>query len=384
MSAGILFTAFEPSGDARAAPVIAALRSARPEVPIWAFGGPQMEQSGAQIIERTTEDAVMLAGAALQVPRHLRRLRTLRRWLADRRVEALVPVDSPAANWSVCRLIRRARPDARIVHLVAPQLWAWAPWRIRKLRVLTDHVLCLLPFEPDWFGRRGVSASFVGDPLFPPVIASAPAESDESGAAACTRVALLPGSRRHDVRANWPTMLEAFRRLRAAHRKLVGTVAALNDEIADRVRGSILPADGIEVRVGEVDAVLAWAQVALVKSGTGSLQTAAAGVPMVIVYNIDRWKWHLVGRWLVPIRTLTLPNLIAESQGLGRAVPELVPHFGQVAPVVAALEPLLTDPDRWRQQKAVMRRIAEPFAGVRYGQTAARRIIEIVSGTTAT
>ncbi len=163
---GLLFTAFEPSGDCLAAPVIDTIRRREPQVPIWAFGGGRMEAAGATLIERTTDRAVMLAGIAVQARRHQRRLAALKRWLADHPLAVHVPVDSPAANWSICRLVRRQASDASIVHLAAPQLWAWATWRVRRLRRLTDRVLCLLPFEPAWFARRGIPGVFVGHPLF--------------------------------------------------------------------------------------------------------------------------------------------------------------------------------------------------------------------------
>ena len=96
----------------------------------------------------------------------LRRKADLATWLGQHDIAAHVPVDSPAANWSMCRATRNVQPNASVVHLVGPQLWAWAEWRIRRLRKLTDHVMCLLPFEPAWFGERGVSGTFVGHPLF--------------------------------------------------------------------------------------------------------------------------------------------------------------------------------------------------------------------------
>ena len=168
----ILFTAFEPSGDALAAPMITRLLEQHPGLRVWALGGPKMLAAGADLIETTTDNPAMLLGAASQARAHQQRLKRLTKWLNDHKLAALVPVDSPAANWSICKLVRKTQPAAKIIHLAAPQLWAWAPWRIKKLRRLTDHVLCLLPFEPDWFTARGVRATFVGHPLFDPSLQS--------------------------------------------------------------------------------------------------------------------------------------------------------------------------------------------------------------------
>ena len=111
-SQNILFTAFEPSGDALAAPMIKRLGRLRPDLGIHALGGPNMRDAGAQLIDTTTEHAAMLLGAASQFMTHRRRLRRLADWLTDHKIAALVPVDSPAANWSICKLVRSTQPDA--------------------------------------------------------------------------------------------------------------------------------------------------------------------------------------------------------------------------------------------------------------------------------
>ena len=119
----ILFTVFEPSGDALAAPAITRILESGSNREVWAMGGPLMQAAGANLIEKTTDHAVMLAGIAGQLRTHLKRLKQLQQWLADHPIDVLVPVDSPAANWSICKLVRRLQPDANITYLVAPQLW---------------------------------------------------------------------------------------------------------------------------------------------------------------------------------------------------------------------------------------------------------------------
>ena len=160
----MLFTAFEPSGDDHAAAVIAELRRREASLPIYAWGGPKMERAGAALVGRTGGNAVMGLPGPRKVAEHLAIKRDIRRWLDERLAAVHVPVDSPAANFPVCALTRRA--GMRIIHLVAPQMWAWGEWRTRKLRRLTDKVLCLLPFEHDWFQQRGIAARFIGHPLF--------------------------------------------------------------------------------------------------------------------------------------------------------------------------------------------------------------------------
>lgn len=379
----ILFTCFEPSGDALAAAVIAELKRQRPESAIFGFGGPQMAEAGAELIEASTDRAVMLADSLREMFVHRRRLQRLRRWLAEHEVDVVVPTDSPAANWSVCKLVRGAQPGARIVHLVMPQLWAWAAWRLGKLRRLSDHVLCLLPFEPAWLEQRGVAATFVGHPLYEASAQAPPRDDPALPKAGEPKLALLPGSRPSEIKANWPTMLATYERLRREHPQLVACVAASDAQRRAQLEamqrrhhedGELWP-QGMSVLTGDATAVLDWSDVALVVSGTATLHTASRKRPMVVLYNVNRWGWSLVGRWVVSTRTFSLPNLIAERLEMGRVVPELVPHFGAVEPVVDALRPLMTEGAPRQAQRAAFEAMAHCFSGQGFAATAAAALL---------
>lgn len=377
----ILFTAFEPSGDALAAAVISQLKQHQPDRPIYAFGGPQMAKAGAELLETTTEHAVMLGGAIAQAMEHRRRLKRLRQWLAEHPpLAALVPTDSPAANWSICQAVRDTQPKAKIVHLVAPQLWAWAPWRVRKLRRLTDGVLCLLPFEPTWLGERGVPATLVGHPLF-----SAQAQQPVTDPALPEKgkinIALLPGSRSSEIKANWPTMLEVYRKLAAEHPGMVACIAA-SDESRAQLITSMLPSQtmppNMHMVTANASAVLDWADVALVVSGTATLHTASRKTPMVVLYNVKRLAWHMLGRWLIQTRTFALPNVITDWLGKRRAVPEFVPHHGQVEPIANAMRQLMNQPAQRQQQLEAFADISNCFTNQSYATLAADAIHQVV------
>ena len=164
----VLVTAFEPSGDVLAARLVEGLRARWPGVEVFALGGPALEAAGATLLEETTGHALMGIGLGLVSEARVlqRRKKLVRAWLREHEIDVLVPVDSPAANWSFCKMVRRDQPGAKVVHLVSPQVWAWASWRVKWLARLSDRVLCLLPFEPAWLGARGVEAVFVGHPLY--------------------------------------------------------------------------------------------------------------------------------------------------------------------------------------------------------------------------
>ena len=345
-----------------------------------------MQAAGAELIEHSTQHGSMFLETVRQVWSHQKRLRRLRLWLDAHPLAALIPVDSPAGNWSICRTVRSTQPETRIIHLVAPQLWAWAPWRIRRLRRLTDHVLCLLPFEQPWLTDRGVPATYVGHPAFDPP-GDAPAAADDRLPAGPPRLALLPGSRPGEITRNWPTMVQAFVELSRRHQTLHGVVAALDDraqqllcEVTTRILGTAWP-DRLTLTTGRAEAVLDWCDAALVASGTITLQVTARLKPMVVMYNMRRTT-AAVAACLVATRTYTLPNLVSEWAGLGRVVPELVPHFGKVEPVVCEVDRILTDEGAARRQIEILTEVAARFCHRRFAEDAPRQLLAAMNGRT--
>lgn len=379
----IFFAAFEPSGDVLAARLISELKRRDATLRFTGFGGPKMQAEGAELIEVTTEHAVAMGTGFLgEVKTHLKRCGVMSEYLQTSEIDVFVPVDSPAANWSLCKRVKKYQPKAKVVHLVCPQVWSWAQWRVRRLRNLSDLVLCLLPFEPGWLDERGVQGVFVGHPVFEdapgildkPIAPGLP-ESGESGA---VKVALMPGSRRSELQANWPTMISAYNTVREQHPQLQGVVAARVESDVRTLRevsGNEPWPDGLEVVAGQTEDVLAWCDVALVKSGTSTLQVASLGKPMVAFYNLSPVKWHAAGRWLVKSRTFTLPNIISEWQDGRRVVPEYVPHFGDPRPIAEELTQLVTDVEARERQIKGLKRVAEAFMSVTFKDAAAEALL---------
>lgn len=384
----ILFTAFEPSGDEHAAAVIVELRRLLPDVPIYALGGPRMAEAGAEVLEQTSGMGLMLADSAGHVLEHYRRVGRLRKWLAGRSVAVHVPTDSPAANWSFCKLLKRSfpspepgRPRTRVVHLVAPQVWAWARWRVRRLRKLTDLVLCLLPFEPKWFRVHRVPAKFIGHPLFDdpldPDALEWQAVHYPSGE---PRFALLPGSRSSELKAHWPIMLDAFERIKRRWPDAAAVVAAVHDGVAEQLRKTAPQREDLRIVSGQTDAALRWADAVLAVSGTVTLKVARHRKPMTILYRVRRVTWNLVGRWLMATRTFTLPNLIAlgraQNSRQGHVVREFIPFWGDAQPLVDELGRLIEDRASHDRQVAALERVVGRFERHHAGREAAEAIAD--------
>lgn len=372
----LLFCSFEPSGDDHASTVIAELKRRHPDVRISAWGGPRMAAAGAEIVEQTGRDAVMGMPGLAKIQEHRRINERIEAWLDRHPVAAFVAVDSPAANFPICKLAKRR--GIRVVHLVAPQVWAWGKWRVNKLRRLTDLVLCVLPFEERWFESKNVPARFVGHPLFDiPLdhasLAAAASEMPEGS----PKIALLPGSRPKEHLHNFPLLLECFRRLRADRPTAVGVVAATTPEVAQSLRESAQSLggwpEGLAMEVRATDAIVKWCDLALVVSGTVTLQIARQRKPMVIVYKAGRFFYELIGRWIVTAPYLTLPNLIAGRE----IVPEFVPYFGDAEPIVQEATRLIEDPALAEQQRQELGKVIEPFAQKDAAQLAADAIERI-------
>lgn len=375
---GLLFTAFEPSGDDHASAVIAELRRRHPTLPIYAWGGPKMQRAGATIIERTGDDAVMGLPGLEKIREHRRINRRIEAWLAQGKASVHIPVDSPAANFPICAMAK-AR-GMKVVHLVAPQVWAWASWRVRKLRKRTDLVLCLLPFEEDWFRARNVPARFIGHPLFDSELDFA--QLDRGAAALPTgrpRVALMPGSRPAELTKNFPVLLRAYRQLEAAHPGMAGVLAATRPEVERQLRAEAENLGGwpasLACLCGQTDVVVRWCELALVVSGTVTLQVTKQQRPMVILYKSSRLVCFLLGSWLVSTRIFSLPNLIAGR----RIVPELVPYFGEGDEVAAEAARLIDEPAVAEQQQHDLMQVREKFRSL-HASSAAADAIEQVAG----
>ncbi len=373
--ATVLFTAFEPSGDAHAAPVIAALKAMAPEIEIVACGGPQMERAGAIMIERTADDGAMGLSALSKIASVKKTQNAIRQWAQARRVNVHVPVDSPAANFAIAKFMK-AR-GVRVCHLVAPQLWAWGPWRLNKLRRCTDLVLCLLPFEQEWFRSRRVPAKFIGHPVINRILDQEQMDAQvKELPTGSPKVLLLPGSRSSEVTRNLPLLLKVFSDIQHNHRRAIAIMVTANDSLARLVRERVptLP-PGVLLMTGNLDAAISWSEIALCVSGTVSLDLLRQAKPMVGMYRTGLLS-VIGGNIMLSMPNRLLPNILAGK----RVVPEFVPCLGRAGPISAAVENLLVDQSRLRETANALRALLPAFQGKKPDIEAAEAIIAFVSG----
>jgi lipid-A-disaccharide synthase len=343
----------EASGDLLGAALIGALRAKLPQARFVGVAGPRMIAAGCEALAGSDELAVM---GLVEPLRHLPRLLALRSRLQQaflaRRVDLFVGIDSPAFNLGLARRLRdRGMATAQYV---SPQVWAWRRGRVHNIARSVELVLCLLPFEPQAYAGAPVRAEFVGHPLaeaVPPGSSRGPARAALGIAPGATVVALLPGSREGEVRRLGGDFARAsieLRRLHGAPLEFIAPMAsaAVGSQFAAQVRAA-----GAEVRLvpGRADEVLAAADVALVASGTATLQSLLHGTPMVVAYRLAPLTAFIArDLGLVKVRHFSLPNLLAGE--------ELVPEFFQEAvqpqALAGALKSLLDDAAERERLKA--------------------------------
>jgi lipid-A-disaccharide synthase len=337
----VLVSAGDASGDACAAELVRALRARRPAAQFFGLGGPECARAGVEILVPQRELAVGgFVELAPELPRVLRAWRALGRALREREPELVLLVDSAGFN---LRFARRAkRQGARVLYYVCPQVWAWRRYRMRALAARADRLALILPFEPVWYAGSGARASYVGHPLVDRLDACAADLTRERARAAlgladdARVVALLPGSRRGELRHGLELFLDAFAALRARRAGVVCLVPAAPSldaaAIAARVRARGL-AECARVIPGAALAALAAADAALVKPGSATLEAALLGTPLVVTGRASALSAALARR-LVRVPSLALPNLI-----LGRAaVPELLQAQARPDALAALLE----------------------------------------------
>jgi len=336
----IFLSAAEASGDDHAARLIAALRRRVPDARIVGVAGPRMAAAGCEVVEDLTAHASMLGGPLLKLGYYYRAIARIKKSIRDIRPNIHVPVDSPALNWHLAAAAKSV--GARVVHYIAPQVWAWAPWRVKKLARLTDHVMCILPFEQQYLRDRGVSATYVGHPLFDdmPPRPTPPADIVEAFGTGNWRVALLPGSRPGEIAAHSPALHEVARWITRRWKNARCVFTARDDRAAEAIREICGP--DVDIAVGNTRQVLAKTHFAVAVSGTVTLEVAYFGVPMVIFYRVGaplRMLKKLVGRWIMATKYLSLVNILSGR----RMVPEIMPWNGRPGVVLESVKELMND-----------------------------------------
>ncbi len=345
----IFLSAAEASGDAHAAKLITSLRRKRPDVRIVGVGGPKMHAAGCEVacpdVGDITAHASMTTGPLFKLGYYRWAIGKIKRAIGEIRPDVHVPVDSPALNWHLAAAAKQS--GAKVVYYIAPQVWAWAQWRIKKLKRLTDHVACILPFEQDWLRQRGIAATYVGHPLFDdaPGRPSELPDLMEAWTEGTWKVALLPGSRAGEISAHTRALAATAQAIQDRWPKASFTFPAVDERAAGLIRAQLgaESASRFEIAPGRTEQVLAQSHFAVAASGTITLEVAHFGVPMVIFYKVSRLMYNLLGRWLLKTPHLSLVNILGAEKFGRRIVPELMPWHGSAGQLSSMVLEVMSD-----------------------------------------
>jgi lipid-A-disaccharide synthase len=353
----IVLVAGEESGDQLGAPLMRALKERTGgRVRFSGVGGREMAAEGLASLFPIEELAIIgFSAIARQLPLLLRRIRDTARFVASARPDALVIIDSPDFTHRVARHVRAAAPAIPILDYVSPTVWAWRPDRARAMRSYVDHVLAVLPFEPQAHLRLGgPPCTYVGHPLLEQLARLRPgAEEARRRLAEPPILLVLPGSRDSEIRRLLATFGRALSVL-AAGREPPDIVLPTLPHLRDRVTAATADwrlRPRIVVGLEQKQAAFRVARAALAKSGTVTLELALAGIPMVAAYKVGLLE-EIVGRLALQLSSVILPNLILEEN----VVPEYLQRDCTPQNLGDALKPLMAQsPQRQAQIDAFAR-----------------------------
>ncbi len=370
----VFISAAEASADAHCADLISALRQGTYNIEFFGVGGPKMAAAGCKLLEDTAGKAVMIYKVFSRVGYYYGLIRRISHFLKSNNVDLVIVCDSPSFNFHIARAAKKA--GIKTLFYVAPQLWAWAGWRIGKLRKYCDKLCCILPFEENWFRQEGIDAVFVGNPLLDDLAGSLSRyrRSYKSFEPRSLRLAIMPGSRAAEIDSLWEPMQQIALAIKHKYAGATFVTVAVDDQREEVLKGQQIAGFESDYTVGSVVSTAEMADFALVASGSATLQVAAVGCPMVIMYQSSRFLWHLVGRWLVKTRYLSLVNILAGEE----LVPEFMPYFTSIDPIVKSIEQLLGDKDVLTHTSDELIKLAEPLAEKKARQEVAKIVMHML------
>jgi lipid-A-disaccharide synthase len=370
----VLISAGEASGEMYGAALLDALREEAAQsgqvIESFGLGGQRMREAGCDtVIDANRVAVVGLTEVLSHLPQIYGEFHKLLAEIDQRKPDVAVLIDFPDWNLRLAKQLKKR--GIPVVYYVSPQLWAWRKGRIKQIQKYISKMLVIFPFEQDFYSKNGVEAQFVGHPL---ADIEVPQTRINTG-----RIALLPGSRRKEIRMNLPTMLAAAARLRGEHEFQIPCASTIDrawmqSEVDSAKRSVGAGKLNIEL-TQDSKATLAAARAAIVASGTATVEAAVIGVPFVMIYMVSPLT-YFIGKNLVDVPHYGMVNLIAGR----RVVPELIQQDFTAEKVVAELEPLIADGERREQMLRDLHEVREKLRGNSQGraaENAARAVLEI-------
>jgi lipid-A-disaccharide synthase len=354
-SPSLMFIAGEASGDANAAELIKALRRQETDIALFGAGGPKMKAAGMELLLDLAEHAVV---GLVEVLKNYGKFRKIFWQLvaeAERRKpDAVVLVDFPGFNLRFAAQMKKR--GIKVIYYISPQLWAWHASRAKQIERDVHLMLTIFPFEKAWYAEHApkLHVEFVGHPMAERI--------QKSEVRNQKLVLLLPGSREREVQKIWPIMAQVVDQMSA---DVTFVAAAVNGQMAGRIKHP-----RVKVEVGNAPELMQRATLAITASGTATMECAFYGCPMIVVYKVN-WLTYLIGRSVITVNWLAMPNVIAGKS----IVPEFIQHEAKRARITAATRELLESTSKRDAMQQDLAKVVNSLGGPGASERAAKLIL---------
>ena len=370
----VYLVAGEASGDRLAADLLRELKK-NPKLRAFGVGGPMLKAAGQeQSLDLAKHAVVGLTDVLKNLPKFLKIFREVKHEIAEVNPDVVVLVDYPGFNLRLAKALHGERNGPAVVYYVSPQVWAWKAGRAKTMERILERLLVIFPFEVDWFARHApkLKTRWVGHPLADRWIEQAHAQRDE---VPC--VALLPGSRTKEIEKHWPVLLKTAQRIVQEQRNVRFISMATNHEMRQKLEEiwAKYPMSGVSLDIlsGQSLTQLTRCSLAIVASGTATLECAMAGLPMLVVYQAS-WLTYWIGRMLVKLPYLSMVNVLAGE----KVVPEFLQGAAEPGRLARAALQILRNPKGAETMAIRIREVAKKLGGPGAAARAAEEVEDAI------
>ncbi len=310
----IFIIAGEVSGDTHGAGILRELKNLDPNIQVGGLGGPKMREVAGEGIEDWVETAgVVGLWEVLKMYRYFKeKMDTVLNSILEQKPEAVILVDYPGFNLRLAKSLRTGGYQGRILYYISPQVWAWKKGRVKIMAKVLDLMICIFPFEKDFYEKSGLRTEFSGHPMVDRVVTLKRDWKRESGL-----VGWFPGSRLNEVKRLFPVMMEAAKIIKATLPNARFAVSAANETLAGHMRNLAdehgMPEAKRWIETGTVYDLMQRAEAGAVASGTATLEAACFGLPYTLVYHVS-WPTYVVAKAVVRIKHLGIINVLAKRE----------------------------------------------------------------------
>lgn len=310
----IFIIAGEVSGDTHGAGLLRELKALEPAMQVIGLGGPKMREVAGEGIEDWVETAgVVGLWEVLKMYRYFKeKMDAVLDSILDQKPEGVILVDYPGFNLRLAKALRTAGYRGRILYYISPQVWAWKKGRVKTMAQVLDLMICIFPFEKDFYEKSGLRTEFSGHPMVDRVGTLKRDWKREPGL-----MGWFPGSRLNEVRRLFPVMMDAAKAIKLAVPNARFAVSAANETLAGHMRAMAdehgMPEAKRWIETGTVYDLMQRAEAGAVASGTATLEAACFGLPYTLVYNVS-WPTYIVAKTVVRIKHLGIVNILAKRE----------------------------------------------------------------------